>query len=1589
MQLQRSNATREKTAKRKQKEKAAKSAAENRAGHAKLFGISTVNSDTTSAAAAAAASTVDMTVNATTTTAIDAATASVTAAAAASIDMTADDNNSDTTTTSPAAAASLYVKDNTTTNSTTTAATAVEPNNSTNNNVITIKNPVVINGVVDAADATAELEYHEEEAKKKGSDDFDDDTIPGIQQQYVAAVQEQVQSEVRKDCSINNQWLLIHLKQNDWWLRREQYSWFIKNYNRTREKEEDKLKAENKAYYRDVHVWLPDVRWASADNRYMPCCPNCKTNTRVGPHCFRDNHAGRLIIGQTETYYTVSRRYICHECECRTKLAKAQFEAAAKEQNLIANVELDDSKYTFMGWNQTSLTLMPYNKGSKFPAFLTWRAGVDKTVITTLRQDVDGGKGFDRISKDLLEHHTEKYTDLHLEYEYEIKEKLDGGFAGKEFAAFGDFRNAKLYRGIVPTGRYLQHVYLSYHDSIRAHLLKEVKKRGSTSLHWDVSYKEAKHISRVRGQSLFKGLVTAMNEFGEIRIQFHVYTDSHEQMTAALEAFKRTTESLGQPPVQYFWTDNPTGDVSYFLQQIPSLKENQDLLNAMCNEESAAVSNATDLPMYDYNSISVHVVKTKEECDQKIVAMLADMNENEKSIGLDAEWNVYKDGRGSQTGSSKVMTIQMAYRDRDNKIQVLIVRTKGWGCLPNGMENLLCGDSINFVGVNVSADLVKIVKDFKVDRMATVDQKERDNVFNLGTYARKRDVVENARHGSMVLLGELVLGIKVDKTQQIADWSVKNLSDEQVQYAAEDAAISLELFEKLGAMPDLTSRLSVEELTEGMKVDLVPQQGQYALVASLNTRAATVTVIGTQPCRCPPGILPKKGKGTFVKPCANSYVVKVDTIYASGFIIPGYKKKDTDEIVSLGDIGLQEIIVPIGMLRAHVASDAIRTTPASPESEVDDCAGPTPPASEASPKRVPDKRSEQLLSDDFECSDSQKEPAAEPEVGDDEYIDYDDFVAAFAEDFDSDTLGLSSKDVSLLQAAIFEAEEAGSGKTVLSCDKLEDAPLPQNIKNCFSVILGDIYHAMNRTKVAVKHEAKKGYFHALRNAFLIWNPKKVEEFERKMKEDGIDEKEIEAIKYFKPHLYDECIERHAPAPRILYYRVRAVFTLFGNMVDSKTKKPLFNDDAWKKANQVLKEILKGFYSDPPNVILYSKKMRSNGKVMRNKYGMVLVECFRGTNRVEAYHRKLHPIIKSKNCGVRMSAALLAEMRHRHNQSISEQRRAGFPKLGHYSTHKVDQLQELYLQNHGCVLYPGWDSASAYKATEESFDTIALHHSELHDALKATGEQLGAVKLTKDLQYMCDAMGVPLPFLPFSGEAEDKLFAKLMLAHEGKLDDVKFSLEWCKHVNPENGIHAKLPCHIRVKAAKFDRNQRIRATMDKARSGREILNELHSKVLPTILEEDSDNNTQEDDSPTATKPPPSAKKNPSRKRKALAVGLSHTLREPTHPRYFPIPPPQAMHNVPYVQHGGMIIGNIPLPKHRPGRNQVCTLCLRNNGVNAYTCPGKGSHKYCKYFFQNNAKRSIVPTTKRKTRRCRNCGVVGCRGVGGHIYCTNKK
>ena len=1462
----------------------------------------------------------------------------------------------------------------------------------------TVHNPAITD-IYAPVEPIAELVYNEEDAAGNNFDDDVDWELQGIQQMYVKAIQDRLQKEVSSKSDSANSWLIKRLKENSWWLPKSHHNWFISQYNKAREPGVDELKRGLSAYYRDVYVWLPDVMWPSPDSRYMPPCPQCASNKRVGPHCFRSNHAGRVIIDLSETYYVLSRRYICHACEDLTKQSKKRLEEAAAESSLSVEVAVDERQYTFMGWNQSSLPLLPYNKGNVFPAILTWRAGVDKKLTIKLRQDVDQGKGFDRISKDLLEMHTERYTDSHLEYENSIKERIDGNFDnGKHYQRFSAFGDKKLYRGLVPDGHYLQHVFELDHESIRSHLTKEVKKRGASTLHWDVSYKEAKHICRVRGKAVFKGLVTATNEIGEVRIQFHVFTDSHEQMKAALEAFHHTTQSLGQPPVKYFWTDNPTGDKGYFLEQIPSVRTRQDQLDELCNKDNAksATTTSSRLPSYDYDSIDVNLISSKTECNQKLNAMKILMRDD--TIGLDVEWNVNRDRYGNQTSSSKIMTIQISYRGDDDKLHVFIFTTAKWDALPSSMISLLCEENTTIVGVKVSSDLKKIAEDFDVGEMKKVNQLKRSNVCNLGPYARDRDVVQNANHASMVLLSERVLGIAINKSEQVSDWS-RELSSAQIKYAAIDAAVSLELYEKMKAMPNLASRLNKDEVKRaiGKQVDLVPIHGRSVPIASLNTRAAIVTVTDMASCPCPVGITVQRGRRRDrIAPDANSCIVKLDTICAPSFVIPGFKMQGTQDNVSLRDIGNQHIVVPIAMLREHHSSVDVRPTPAIDQTEE---IGPSPPSTRDAPKRMPSKQFKQPMHDDFDYNSSNKrvpkgvgdpdedeEPADavdedEHDVGEyvDGVVDYEEFIA---DEYDAHVNGLTTREINWLEGAIFQAHEAECGNIdaieALRCQKLDDTKMPQHIQNKHSAVLGDIFHAMNRCRVAVKHEAKKAYFNALRNAFLIHHPGKLQAFIAKLKEEeGMSDKEIDAMKYFRPHVFDECIERIAPAPKIMYYRVRAVFVLFGNMRDSKTKKPLFNDSAWTKANQVLKEILQGYYSDPPDANLYCKKMSSDGQyVLKNKYGMDLIECHRGTNRVEAYHKHLVPAVRSRNFGVKMADYLLASRRHRHNHNISVARRRHYPNLGHYSTWKIDQLQDLHLHNHGVVLYPGWINASAFKSTDETFDTIALHDMGLDDALRDRAKELGKVNLSNDLQYMCDAMGVPLPLLPFSGKEEYKLFARLLLEEEGPLDEKRFALKWCKYVDPSNNIHAKLPSHIRVHATNFDRNQRIKETMQKAKSGRAALDELNEKISPEIIDEEDKLDS------TLTTHKAGDVSSPTRKRKSTDLGLSHVLQEPALPCPMPPPPPQAIHNKPYVSVGGVLIGNLPSVSKPIGRKRkaICTLCCISG------CPGRSRHSLCRN--KNKDGTSKPPAPVKRKNLCHKCFEYGCKGIGGHKYCDKK-
>jgi hypothetical protein len=376
----------------------------------------------------------------------------------------------------------------------------------------------------------------------------------------------------------------------------------------------------------------------------------------------------------------------------------------------------------------------------------------------------------------------------------------------------------------------------------------------------------------------------------------------------------------------------------------------------------------------------------------------------------------------------------------------------------------------------------------------------------------------------------------------------------------------------------------------------------------------------------------------------------------------------------------------------------------------------------------------------------------------------------------------------------------------------------------YSSVLGDAFHFIDRPKIAVHHSVKKAYKQAMGEAWLPYHKDYISEVYTALLTAGMTAEQIKRKRFWKPRWFRRRCPAYAPKPEVLYKRVRNVFELFGSQLDAKTGKPLFNEAAWEKANNVLKEVLAGHGSDPPGVCFYHPALADDGSIRRDKYGLILYDCVRGNGMVECIHKQLVDCFGRWQCGPRLAKTLLQEWRHRFNQRMSQRRRAGFPKIGHYDTWLIDELQLLVWLNHGKSLYPHWSNSSHYVSTREQMDFVPMQSGQcttIVNELKLTQEVLG--NLTPDMRFLAKQSGTQLPFLPVSGHDECLHFCTNVSHYlRGSTFAAEFmALDWCACADGVS-LFPKLPVHMRLHYDKWQRGERAAKHLRKIEGNYDLL-----------------------------------------------------------------------------------------------------------------------------------------------------------------------
>ena len=106
-----------------------------------------------------------------------------------------------------------------------------------------------------------------------------------------------------------------------------------------------------------------------------------------------------------------------------------------------------------------------------------------------------------------------------------------------------------------------------------------------------------------------------------------------------------------------------------------------------------------------------------------------------------------------------------------------------------------------------------------------------------------------------------------------------------------------------------------------------------------------------------------------------------------------------------------------------------------------------------------------------------------------------------------------------------------------------------------SHVIMDIWHAMAHIKVPKEHGFRRPFARALRDAILIPDAADKNRISDYLPSIGSS---WDDVLHFKPSwLWKHC-KRTIPPPEQWYPLVKEVFTIFGPLLDAKTRQPLFN-----------------------------------------------------------------------------------------------------------------------------------------------------------------------------------------------------------------------------------------------------------------------------------------------------------------------------------------------------------------------------------------------------------------------------------------------
>ena len=298
------------------------------------------------------------------------------------------------------------------------------------------------------------------------------------------------------------------------------------------------------------------------------------------------------------------------------------------------------------------------------------------------------------------------------------------------------------------------------------------------------------------------------------------------------------------------------------------------------------------------------------------------------------------------------------------------------------------------------------------------------------------------------------------------------------------------------------------------------------------------------------------------------------------------------------------------------------------------------------------------------------------------------------------------------------------------------------------------------------------------------------------------------------------VPRDLHAPSVLFAHLKDLFEFYRNKPDATTKKPLFNDAAWKRAMALLESVKTGRISDFQGLEMYHP-------LHKDKYGLMVFQCKRGTNSVENLHQKIIRMFGNATMCPQLADAALAEHREAHNYRLRCQHH-GQPCFGHTDLDLADVIHSAVDRLWGTALHENYRPTDSLILGPNlpQFGVTPTHEAD--EVILADEVTTGEDRRSAQVKWLAKRMGVFIPPVPVKPKTEAWLFNKFV--QQGKhADYTAMSVEWNKLVDLKAGIYPKIAHQLKKYHATWLRASQRSASLDNH------LPDLQAK-LPFLFEE---------------------------------------------------------------------------------------------------------------------------------------------------------